>query len=157
MAISIKKRMVRFMAKKELFFFGMKQFVTALGAFKVDRGKTDITAIKTAISVLKSGGILGIFPEGTRNDNDADMQAKAGIAMLCNRTKSTVVPGRIFQKKRFCWFKKITVVIGESIPYETLNFGDGKSEDIQRVADEIFEIIKGISKPVKSKNKTAKG
>lgn len=56
------------MAKKEL-FQGNKLFawlIAALGAFPVDREGADITAIKTALSSVKAGQKLIIFPQGTR-------------------------------------------------------------------------------------------
>lgn len=56
---------LRLMAKKEL-FQGNKLFawlIAALGAFPVDREGADITAIKTALSSVKAGQKLIIFPQ----------------------------------------------------------------------------------------------
>ena len=59
---------LRLMAKKEL-FQGNKLFawlIAALGAFPVDREGADITAIKTALSSVKAGQKLIIFPQDRR-------------------------------------------------------------------------------------------
>ena len=43
---------------------------------KINRGEADITAVKQVLKLLKSGGILGVFPGGTRNSEEADEQFK---------------------------------------------------------------------------------
>ncbi len=58
---------VHFMAKKELFNNGLMAFLlTKLHAFPVNRGKADVGAIRTGLSVLEAGQVVGVFPEGTR-------------------------------------------------------------------------------------------
>lgn len=59
------------MAKMELFqnpFIGF--IIRHLGAFPVARGKGDTSAIDTAVETVKSGRVLGLFPEGTRSHDD---------------------------------------------------------------------------------------
>lgn len=66
--IAMTKRQVRFMAKKELFdnkLIGW--FLTKIGTFPISRGDADISGIRNALKVIKEGGLLCIFPEGTRN------------------------------------------------------------------------------------------
>jgi 1-acyl-sn-glycerol-3-phosphate acyltransferase len=54
------------MGKAELFENpALNWFFRKTGGFPVHRGESDITAVKTAIQVLKSGDNLLIFPEGT--------------------------------------------------------------------------------------------
>ena len=61
-------RQVFFMGKAELFKIPLlKQLITALGAFPVNRGGADITSIKRTISEIHSGKVVGIFPQGTRH------------------------------------------------------------------------------------------
>ena len=57
---------LRFMAKKELFGNRLVGwFLRKCGAFPVNRGENDMSAIKTALKCLQSGEKLMIFPEGT--------------------------------------------------------------------------------------------
>ena len=65
---------LRLMAKKEL-FEGNKLFawlIAALGAFPIDRGGADITAIKTALGAVREGRKLIIFPQGTRGASEGE-------------------------------------------------------------------------------------
>ena len=60
-------RRLAFMAKAELFKF--KPFAVilkAFGAFPVNRGKGDISAIKTSLRILKEENAFIMFPEGKR-------------------------------------------------------------------------------------------
>ena len=57
------------------------------GVFAVDRGKSDVGAIKTAMKYLKNGEKVLLFPEGTRVKDGVDKhghesEAKSGAAML---------------------------------------------------------------------------
>jgi len=57
-------------------------------------------ALKKAHEVLSSGGIVGIFPEGTRNpDQQALCLGKTGVARLALSTKAPVVPVGYFGPK----------------------------------------------------------
>ena len=63
------KHFVRFMAKDEIMKTPVIGYLLKLaGIFGVKRGQADINAIKTALSILKNGGKLGIFPEGRNID-----------------------------------------------------------------------------------------
>ena len=58
---------LRIMAKQQLMKVPVVGwFIRKMGAFGVDRGNSDINAIKTAIRSLREGYNLLIFPEGTR-------------------------------------------------------------------------------------------
>ena len=81
------------MGKKELFknkFFNI--FLNWLLVFPVDREVNDIGAVKKALRILKSGGVLGIFPEGTRVKEFNPENAKAGVALLALKSNSPVIP-----------------------------------------------------------------
>lgn len=41
--------------------------LTSIGTFPISRGEADLSGIRTALKTLKDGGLLCIFPEGTRN------------------------------------------------------------------------------------------
>ena len=67
-AIVSTNRTLVYMAKKE--YFDNKKtewFFRGVGCIPVDRSRKDEHAVESALSALKSGEILGIFPEGTRN------------------------------------------------------------------------------------------
>ena len=62
---------LRIMAKKQLLRIPiLGSILKAIGVFAVDRGNSDILAVKTAIQSLKQGWNLLIFPEGTTTDGN---------------------------------------------------------------------------------------
>lgn len=63
--IAFSPRKVCFMAKKELFENPfLRAVLTSIGTFPISRGEADLSGIRTALRILKEGGLLCIFPEG---------------------------------------------------------------------------------------------
>ncbi len=96
----------KMLAKKELFKNKLVGgFFKRMGCIPVDRGQTDLNAIKLSLNVLKKGKILTIFPEGTRNRTNAELgEVKTGACMLAIKAKSPIVPVWIKKKpKLFCF------------------------------------------------------
>ena len=90
-------RPVHFMAKEELFRNPVFAFlIRHLGVFPVRRGGADREAIKTGLGVLKRGGVLAIFPEGTRSKTGALGRAGGGAFMMAVKTKAVLIPTAIW-------------------------------------------------------------
>lgn len=118
--VSLYKQKIYFMAKKEWFSnkFKAKLFDT-LGAIPVDREKADFTSIKKCLAVVKRGDILAIFPEGTRNKINSDLQTiKGGAGMIAFMGKVPVLP--VAMKKKFRAFRKNELYIGKPFDYSDL-------------------------------------
>ncbi len=60
------RRRLRYMAKIELFKGPVGWLLLRVGAFPVRRGDADSEAIETAVQILAGGGLVVMFPEGTR-------------------------------------------------------------------------------------------
>ncbi|MFZ4302391.1 lysophospholipid acyltransferase family protein [Streptomyces cinereoruber] len=84
-------RPVHFLIKKEAFVGPLGGFLEGIGQLKVDRDSTDRTAIAGALGVLEQGGVLGIFPEGTRGEGDF-ASLRAGLAYFAVRSGAPIVP-----------------------------------------------------------------
>lgn len=84
-------RPVHFLIKKEAFVGPLDPFLLGIGQLKVDRSSTDRTAITGALGALEAGGVLGIFPEGTRGEGDF-ASLRAGLAYFAVRTGAPIVP-----------------------------------------------------------------
>lgn len=114
----------KYLAKIELF---KNKFVSgvlkSLGCIPINRQKTDLTAIKLSLSALKHNKLLTIFPEGTRNKTEEDLQeVKNGACMLAIKSKSPIVPVWIKKKSRpFCFN---TIKFGK--PFTLEDFYDKK-------------------------------
>ena len=83
-----------FLAKKELSEKKIPNwFFVNMGAFYVDRGKVDLKTIKTGLNYLKEGEGLAIFPEGTRNRHDENLQeVKGGAALFALKGQAPIIP-----------------------------------------------------------------
>lgn len=139
------KRQPRYMAKKELFKIPLlKQLITALGAFPVERKRADVGAIKTAISMIKSGEAVTVFPQGTRHKNidPRETKPKNGVGMIAYHTGAPVVPVYIRTKKHHTLpFRRTEIICGDVISPEELGFEKGGSEEYSRAAEYIFNKI----------------
>lgn len=93
--IAFSPRKVCFMAKKELFENPfLRAVLTSIGTFPISRGEADLSGIRTALRILKDGGLLCIFPEGTRNKARKEplLPLQEGVAMISLRAKAPIVP-----------------------------------------------------------------
>lgn len=85
---------IRFLALQDL--FGNYRWVDfSLGAFDVipiERGRIPLGPMRTALSHLSSGGVVGIFPEGTRYESFDPERVRRGGAWLAVRTGVPLVP-----------------------------------------------------------------
>ncbi len=87
------RRPTSFMAKEELFKPPLlRWWVTACGAFPVRRGEPDRRAFRTALEILRGGGVLVMFPEGTRGRDRTLRPPEPGAAMLALRSGATILP-----------------------------------------------------------------
>ncbi|GAA3490305.1 lysophospholipid acyltransferase family protein [Streptomyces cremeus] len=84
-------RPVHFLIKKEAFVGPLDPFLRGIGQLKVDRSGADRTAVTDALGVLRDGGVLGIFPEGSRGEGDF-AALRAGLAYFAVRSGAPIVP-----------------------------------------------------------------
>lgn len=142
---AFRKHQVRFMAKKELFKIPvLAPLIRLLGAFPVDRGGSDVGAIKTAVAMVKEGGCMGIFPQGHRypGADPRTTPTKNGAALICTRAGADVIPTYILRKNNaFKLFRRTWVVIGEPIPYEEFNYDTEAPGEYARITGMIFDRI----------------
>ena len=93
LTIMATKRTIHYMAKKEYFDSKMAWFFKLVGCISVDRSTKDKEAVNSALEVLKAGGAIGLFPEGTRNKTEAFLLPfKFGTVSMAKKTGATIVP-----------------------------------------------------------------
>ena len=93
-------RHVAFWAKAEYFvgtgFRGMvtRGLVTGLGAIRVERGggRAALSAFDGAIPLLRDGGQVAVFPEGTRSPDGRLYKGKTGVARIALEAGVPVIP-----------------------------------------------------------------
>lgn len=142
-ACLVSHKPVRFMAKDELFRLPVVGLVLRrVYAFPVRRGRADKTAIRTALDTLRNGGILGLFPEGTRNRTGELLPPQPGIALIALKSESIVLPVAIVGPYRL--FRRVRVKIGEPLP---LTEGDGqlvRAGQLEQTAGQIMAEIRRL-------------
>lgn len=84
-------RPVHALTKREMFVGRMGRFLTATGQIPVWRRAADPAAVRTALRVLRDGGVVGVFPEGTRGAGLVTT-AEGGAAYLAIASGAAVVP-----------------------------------------------------------------
>lgn len=67
-------------------------FLRINGVFGVRRGSADLEAFRLAEGVLRSGQVLGIYPEGTRARDGRIGVFRDGVALLALRSGVPVLP-----------------------------------------------------------------
>ena len=106
LVMSSTKRVVRFIAKKEL-------LDSKLGFIPVDRNKKNKSAVNEAIEVLKNNGVIGIFPEGTFNKTEyITLPFKMGAIKMASESNTKIVPFAIVGEYRILR-KNIKIIFGK--------------------------------------------
>ncbi len=65
-----------------MIFFLVGPLLRNLGAFPVKRGGGDKQSLRTALEILKTGDIVGLFPEGTRSKTGEIGKGLAGAGFF---------------------------------------------------------------------------
>jgi 1-acyl-sn-glycerol-3-phosphate acyltransferase len=140
------RRRIRWMAKIELFKMPFGIIIRMWGAFPVRRFDADLAAMLNAERILKNGGVLGMFPEGTRSRTGQMGPPHPGTAVIALRSGATIVPcamtGTERLKNPLIVFRRPTFTfdIGEPIVVEKV-----KRPTEAQVSELTNRIVEGIS------------
>jgi 1-acyl-sn-glycerol-3-phosphate acyltransferase len=151
-------RPVVFLAKSEYFTGkGIKGRLTALffrlsNQLPMDRsgGAASSSSLSAGMDILNEGGILGIYPEGTRSPDGRLYRGKTGVAKLVLATGVPVIPVAMIGTdkvqpigRRIPNIRRVGVIIGEPLDFSRY---EGLEDDrfVQRsVTDEImYELMR---------------
>lgn len=141
-------RKIFFMAKEELFKIPvLKSVITRLGSFPVRRNAFDRQAISVAINKLKSGQVVGIFPQGGRRWDGVN-DGFPGAALIAYKSGAVIVPAGIKGADQIMpggskrpRFPRVTVSFGEPL---RLDLSGHKKEVIARATDQILQEIRSL-------------
>jgi len=84
-----------FLIKHEMYVGPLKIFLDLIRQIPVHRGVPDRTALRRGLTVLADGGVLGMFPEGTRGSGNLE-NIQHGIGYLALKARCPVVPVACF-------------------------------------------------------------
>lgn len=139
--ISSTKRVIHFLAKKELHDSKIGFFYKSMETIPVDRTKKNPDAINKAINVLNNECVIGIFPEGTtKKDSIYELLPfKYGTVSLASKTDSLIVPFSIVNKYKI--FKKsVTICFGKPYKLKT----DDLEKENELLKNKVIELIKDL-------------
>ncbi len=154
------RRRIRFLGKMEYFTGrGLKGKLTAaffrgIGAIPVDRSGKEAAqaAVDTALGVLGGGGLLGIYPEGTRSHDGRLYKGKVGVAAMALQAGVPVIPcamigtfeaqptGRLLPR-----VVPITIRFGEPLDFSRYAGMHDQRAVLRAVTDEIMYAIWKLS------------
>lgn len=160
LCIGLENQQPCYMAKKELFKVPLLgSLVRALGAYPINRGGADVSAIKNSIAALKEGRCIGIFPQGHREPNKTPLEAniKTGAAMIAVKAQATVFPCYIRTKDhKFKLFRRIDVYYGKPIKFEELGYDHEASGEYARITEVMFDGVRELYRRAEEESKSGK-
>lgn len=92
-----------------------KAALESIGIIFVNRDKPELSSMRECLNALKKGQTLSIFPEGTRNKVNREIQQMhSGAALFALKGNAEVVPFVIHHKGKL--FKRNYVGVGDPVP-----------------------------------------
>lgn len=115
-------RPVTFIVKSQAFTRRMAPVLLSAGQLPVARGRIDPVPVRTSLRVLLDGGVVGIFPEGSRGDGMV-RTARPGVGWLALHAGALVVPvachhTELLSARRSLRRPLVRIVFGSPIPVE---------------------------------------
>ena len=142
---AVTPRRIYFMGHSGLFKIPVfAQIIRALGAFPVDRGKSDRAALRAAMEILNRGDVLGIFPEGTRIKDGSLGEFKMGAAMIAAKTNAPLVPVALINTPNIFsrgFFRPFKVVIKEAVYVVKEDGQKVTSQQLEEISNDIRQQI----------------
>ncbi len=144
-------RVICYMAKAELFRNPVVSLIVRVtGAFPVDRARMDTATMRTAMTVLKDGYMLGMFPEGTRSTSGDMQEFRVGALRLAARTRTPIIPAAIYNTDRALPPGKlprparIGITFGPPIEFTELYDRNDRGEPLERATATLRERIQAL-------------
>jgi 1-acyl-sn-glycerol-3-phosphate acyltransferase len=135
------RRQVQFMAKSQLFRTPIDWIMNHGGTFPVLRGRHDAEAFISAHTILRRGGVVGMYGEGGRSRSKKLGKPKAGLGRLALESGVPVVPVAIHgsEHARDLRFPKVTIQYGEPVVFEKVDHPT--REQAEHASVQVFERI----------------
>ena len=137
---------IHFISKRENFetpiIGGLARSIKAISA---NRDGNDVRAMLDSMKCLKNGEKICIFPEGRRNNTEAEiLPFHHGAAVLSIKTKAPIIPMMIYKRPR--WFRMTHILIGEPIEFSEYYGKKMSEEEMAAVDDRLREYMLNMRK-----------
>ncbi|HKL80978.1 MAG TPA: lysophospholipid acyltransferase family protein [Desulfobacter sp.] len=145
--VALLRRMVRFVAKSQLFKGPLGQLLLKGGCVPVFRGQHDLMYEETCLKLLEEGQLVTIYAEGGRSRSGEIESAKIGIGYLSLKSGKPVVPVAIIgtvHMRNGGWrrFPRVTVLYGRPLQFRQ-NLSPTKRQ-AQAVANKILDEVRDL-------------
>ncbi|CAM04473.1 lysophospholipid acyltransferase family protein [Saccharopolyspora erythraea] len=146
-----------FLIKHEMFRGLLGWFLRKIGQLPVRRGEPDRTPLLAAVRVLRSGGLVGVFPEGTRGGEMAT--AQNGAAWLARSSGAVLLPVACRGTRRpegrgRRLLPRVDVLFGDPVVLPDAKGRAGLTAATERVRTELVELIAELDRLVPTADKT---
>ncbi|GAA5175465.1 lysophospholipid acyltransferase family protein [Pseudonocardia eucalypti] len=143
--LGIPRRRSVFLIKVEMFTGVRGWFLHRIGQLAVRRDVPDRAPLLAAQALLRAGGLVAVFPEGTRGDGDS-ASARGGAAWLARSTGAVVVPvacrgtrrpedaGRRFRPR-------VDILVGEPFQVSTERGRAGLATATEQVRSALADLV----------------
>lgn len=88
-------RPLNYVARSTLFLPILGTLIRSVGGFPIQRDGMGAQGLKETLRRIKKGGIVVLFPEGTRSRNGDLGELKSGISVLAARARVPIIPAGI--------------------------------------------------------------
>lgn len=128
-------------------------FLTTVGQVPIDRsgGRASATGLSPVMQELEDGGVIGIFPEGTRSPNGMLFKGKTGVARMALEAGVPVVPvgmvGTEFRRNRLGipLMHHPGIIIGEPLDFSEWAGREGELKVLRHVTDQVMTAIQQLT------------
>ncbi len=152
-AVAVRRREIHFMARSTLFKRGgFGRLISSVNAHPVVRGQGPNQDWELFKGVLKSGGALLVFPEGTRTKNGGLQRGKTGFGKLAHMSQMPVYPAYIHGSYE-AWPKggrircrPIGIVFGDQVELGDLYAQPEGKRVFREISERVMRTIAGLKK-----------
>lgn len=140
-ACKLPKRTYTYLAKAELYKHKLPTLILGdkgLGGIPINRGHSDLNAIRRALKTIAEGHGLGIFPQGTRSRDNTPTPMLNGVSMIAMRAGVPIIP--VYVDGPYRLFHHVDVTVGEPVDISDL----GKRYDAETLTEVTHRIENAI-------------
>jgi len=153
-------RQMAFLAKSD-YFTGkglrgwlVRFFMTSAGQLPIDRtgGKASEASLNAGLQILAEGGVLAIYPEGTRSPDGRMYRGRTGVARMILEAHVPVIPAAVIGTEKVMPLgstipkvHKVGVVIGKQLDFSRFEGMESDRFVLRSITDEIIYEMNKLS------------
>ncbi|MDP4633842.1 MAG: 1-acyl-sn-glycerol-3-phosphate acyltransferase [Pontimonas sp.] len=153
-------RQMAFLAKSDYFTgkgikgWFVRFFLTSAGQLPIDRsgGKASEASLNAGLQVLADGGVLAIYPEGTRSPDGRMYRGRTGVARMILEAHVPVIPAAVIGTEKVMPLgsnipkvHRVGVVIGEPLDFSRFEGMESDRFVLRSITDEIIYEMNKLS------------